>query len=101
MHPVNLKGTFYFEVKIDGIQRLHEVNSNPQKFTNVEAFIGDNHYPPADANVKNFQASSGNYVPVCGVEPKVVNNHRNYLSEGKILSSMVKYEISDSFFIHL
>ena len=80
-----MKGTFYFEVKIDGILRLHEVNDNPQQFTNVKAFIGNNFEHPADANVKNFHASSsGNYVPVCGVEPKVVNHHHNYLSEGKI-----------------
>ena len=49
------KDAYFFEVKVNGVRKVHVKNNNPQHFTNVKVFAGDYH-EPADAYIRFFYA---------------------------------------------
>ena len=49
------KDAYFFEVKVNGVRKVHVENNNPQHFTNVKVFAGDYH-EPADAYIRFFYA---------------------------------------------
>jgi len=71
--------SFFFEVKVNGIRKVHVKNNNPQHFTNVKVFAGDYHQP-ADAVIRFFyacQLREARSNPTCSKnkEIKVENNN--------------------------
>ena len=49
-------GTYYFNVIIDGVRKVHIQNNIARQFTNVEIYAGDAYHEAADGEIKNFHA---------------------------------------------
>jgi len=48
--------SYYFDVTINGVRKVHIKNNIPRTFTNVEVFAGGKNHAAANAEIRNFQA---------------------------------------------
>ena len=48
--------SYYFDVAINGVTKVHIRNDNPRTFTNVEVYAGGKNHASANAEIRNFQA---------------------------------------------